>query len=64
MSTSRCFLRLEELDETRTRSFAYISKFTVVLPSVNSAAFLIRAFSFYIDRYIIIIILYSKQTKQ
>ena len=44
-STSRCFLRPEELDETRTRSSAYINRFTIVLPSLDPAAFLISSFS-------------------
>ena len=39
-NTSKCFLKPEEFKETITRSFAYISKFTVVLPSLDPAAFL------------------------
>ena len=44
-NTFRCFLRPEELDETRTRSSAYIKKFTIVLPSFDPAAFLRSSFS-------------------
>ena len=44
-NTSRCFLRPEELDETRTRSSAYINMFTIVLPSLDPATFLISYFS-------------------